>query len=198
MKKFDRFIGAVLTVCLLLCCCGCGADPVTSEVFDGSKVILSPAVKDWFDRNDLAEKELVIRAYDRRDVFGPFSDSEYSEKYKALELEKIFQLVEVEKDETLSDEQRADAEARIEDEFESSVKNLDHEYIKAKYDALCDWFAERGVSAAPYRKNEKDPVISVWVYSIEKDDLIALKDSGLHICYTVDMRESVLQNCTDE
>lgn len=198
MKIFAKFFGAALTAIMLLLCFGCGASSATSDVFEGSKVILSPAVKTWFDNNDLDEKELVICAYDSRDVFGPFSDSEYTEKYNALELKKISQTIEVDKDETLSEEQRAIAKSGIESEFESAVESLDNQFIKAKYAALCDWFAERGVSAAPYRKDEKDPVLSVWVYSIEKDDLIALKDSGLHICYTVDHHETVLEYGADE
>ena len=195
MKVFAKYIGAVLTVFVLLC--GCGTEPVTSDIFDGSKVILSPAVKEWFDRDELAEKELVICAYDSRDVFGASADSDYYEKYKALELKKLSQTVEAEKDENLSENQRSAAKAQIESEFEIGVRNLEHEYIKAKYDALCAWFSERGVSAAPYKRFLSEPVLSVKVYSIKKEDLIALKDSGLHVCYTVDGPYPVLEPSYD-
>lgn len=203
MRKFVKLgIGMVLIViCLLLFWrfyLSSNMLSKSSDVFKNSKVILSPAVEKWFDNNDLSEKELEIRAYDNHDVLGLLSDSVYADKYREFELKKMHQIAKAQTDISLSEKQFVDVKAQIEAEFQDNIQELENQFQSAKYSALCRWFVERGVSASQYRREENGPVLAVLVYSVEKKDLVALKDSGLHICYMVDKHTTGLVDCFNE
>ncbi len=187
MKKFANLgFGMVLIViCLILGSCaseGSGSSSAqTSSILDFSKIIITHPIQN----DSFFDEDVVIRAYDSYDIFGTYNSSEYSDKHTTFETEKNIRILEAQTNEELSESQLENIIAQIDAEFEANIQGLKNDWQNEKYTALSNWFAERGISSSPKWNEEKSHIVSLVLYSIDMDDLTALQNSGLHICYTV-------------
>ena len=152
---------------------------------DVSKILISASLQSELKNDSFSDKDIVICAYDYYDVFGQYPDGEYREKYKVLEIEKVLHLIEVKSNKELTEAQQESLIGQIEAEFDADILRLENQYRNEIYTELEKWLETRALSYERSWNSDKSRVVSLKVYSIDKDDLIALQNSGLHMFYSI-------------
>ena len=184
------FLGIILILMSLSLCC-CGAEPTekspgeVNEILDVSKILISASLQSELKNDSFSDKDIVICAYDYYNVFGQYPDGEYREKYKVLEIEKVLHLIEVKSNKELTEAQQESLIGQIEAEFDADILRLENQYRNEIYTELEKWLETRALSYERSWNSDKSCVVSLKVYSVDKDDLIALQNSGLHMFYSI-------------